>query len=260
MSTPGKGLTDILANRRWMRRSDPFPHVVARDVFASGFHRKLESAFQEVLCGDFGRPEKRGVSDRNLPTYDANVLVLNSEFSGPLGIFISRPWHDMLTALFGLNTTRDVVCALHHHPLGSASGWVHNDLSIRWFTDAPKSDGINMACSGRTTHPARQAGMKASPVVRAITMIFYLNNAWSSGSGGETGLYRSAQDLPTEPAAVVPPVNNSILLFECTPYSFHSFLKNHRSPRNSVNLWLHRPKAGVVARWGEGKIFDVERP
>jgi len=26
-----------------------------------------------------------------------------------------------------------------------------------------------------------------------------------------------------------------------------------------VNLWLHRPKNEVVARWGESRIFDVER-
>ena len=254
-----KGLTDIVVNRRWMRYSDPFPHIVARNVFTKNFYEELESAFKKTLSRGFGQPGDKGRFARNTADYDAYVLLLSSKFAGPLGIFISRMWHDMLAGLIGLNATRDVQCSLHHHLVGSATGWVHSDIGLRWFMDAPKSDGINLACSGRTVDAARKAGVNARPVVRAVAMLFYLNNEWSPGSGGETGLYRSAQDLPTKPVSVVPPINNSILIFECTPYSFHTFLQNDRYPRNSVNLWLHRPKAQVVARWGESKIFDVAR-
>jgi hypothetical protein len=252
-------LTDILANRRWIRCSDPFPHIVARDVFAADFYGELESAFRKALARGPGQPGEKDRFARNMRGYDAYEMVLSSTFSGPLEIFISRAWHDMLTGLVGFNSTRDVTCALHHHDAGSATGWVHTDLGLRWFTDAPRPDGINLACSGRTPDAAHKAGLKARPVVRAVAMLFYLNNEWSPGDGGETGLYRSIQDPPDQPVGVAPPVNNSILLFECSPYSFHSFLKNHRHPRNSVNLWLHRPKAEVVARWGESKIFDVAR-
>ena len=49
-------------------------------------------------------------------------------------------------------------------------------------------------------------------------------------------------------------MNNSLVLFECTPFSWHGYLGNRAKPRNSVVMWLHRPKADVVARWGEPSI------
>jgi hypothetical protein len=253
-------LSDILDSRRWMRYSDPFPHVVARDVFVQSFYRELEDAFRAALSRGLGQPGEKARFTRNMPGYDAYGLVLDRRIAGPLGVFISRPWHDVLASLFGLNATGDVQCALHHHPPGSASGWVHNDLGLRWFMGDPKPGEVNLDCSGRTPAAARRAGLNPRPVVRAIAMLFYLNNGpWSPGRGGETGLYRTNRDPVNQPAAVVPPVNNSVLVFECTPYSFHTFLKNRRNPRDSVNLWLHRPRREVVVRWGESKIVDVAR-
>jgi 2OG-Fe(II) oxygenase superfamily len=255
-----EALTEVVANRRWIRRANPFPHVVAHNVFERSFYHELETAFQRVLLsGKFGRSGERKRIAPGMPAYDADVLLLTAGFSGPLGIFISKPWHDMIASLFGIRSTRDVQCALHHHRIGSATGWVHSDLGLRWFVGAPKPEGLNLACSGPTADAARRAGRIARPVVRAAAMLFYLNNEWSPGGGGETGLYRNGEDPPTRPAAMVPPVSNSILLFECTPYSFHSFLENRLHPRNSVNLWLYREKSEVVARWGERRIFDAAR-
>jgi 2-oxoglutarate-Fe(II)-dependent oxygenase superfamily protein len=264
MTPQSNSLRKVLASPVWMRYADPFPHVVARDTFTLSFYRELESSFQEILARGLGQPGERdhfirSVPERKMPRYDAYILVLDNEFSGPLKMFISRQWHDMLADVMGVNCTGDVQCALHHHRIGSASGWVHNDLGLKWFVDDPCRDGINLACCGRTPDPAKQAGRQARPVVRALTMLFYLNNQWTPGSGGDTGLYQSAQDLPSQPAAAMPPIDNSLLLFECTPYSFHAFLQNPLYPRNSVNLWLHRTKDEVVARWGEHKIFDVAR-
>jgi len=45
-----------------------------------------------------------------------------------------------------------------------------------------------------------------------------------------------------------------MLAFECTPFSFHSFLHNHRHPRNSFILWLHRRREEVAQRWGAERI------
>jgi len=264
MSRRDNTLTEVLANRRWLRCADPFPYIVVRDVFTKSFYRELEGSFQEVLSRGFGHPGERGrfvrsVPEHKMPGYDAHILVLNSGISGPLTIFISRQWRDMLASVASQHATCDVQCALHHHPVGSANGWVHTDLGLKWFIDDPQPDGVNLACTGRTPTGARQAGGKARPVVRSLAMLFYLNNKWAPGSGGETGLYLSAHDPPSKPARLVPPINNSLLLFECTPYSFHTFLQNRHYERNSVNLWLHRPKNEVVARWGESRIFDVER-
>jgi len=96
--------------------------------------------------------------------------------------------------------------------------------------------------------------------IRAVAAIFYLDNPpWSPGDGGTTGLYRNASDPVDQPAAVVPPLNNSMLAFECTPFSYHGFVSNRRHPRNSVVLWLHRSRQDVVRRWGEHAIVGYKR-
>jgi Rps23 Pro-64 3,4-dihydroxylase Tpa1-like proline 4-hydroxylase len=94
---------------------------------------------------------------------------------------------------------------------------------------------------------------------RAVTMIFFLNNTdWREGDGGECGLYASREGN-LEPEARIAPINNSILVFECTPHSLHRFLANHAAPRDSVILWLHRQKELAVERWGERAIVKWSR-
>ena len=109
---------------------------------------------------------------------------------------------------------------------------------------------------GCTTEP----GIETREMVRAVTMIFYLANPpWSPGDGGETGLYRAAEQPVDRPSVRIPPVNNSVLVFENTPFSYHSFLRNHRQHRNSAILWLHRTKAEVAALWGESAVYKWRR-
>ena len=48
--------------------------------------------------------------------------------------------------------------------------------------------------------------------------LYYLANPrWEPGDGGSTGLFTSADDSIEAPSAEMPPINNSLLLFECTP-------------------------------------------
>jgi Rps23 Pro-64 3,4-dihydroxylase Tpa1-like proline 4-hydroxylase len=91
--------------------------------------------------------------------------------------------------------------------------------------------------------------------VRAVAVLFYVGNEpWRPGDGGETGLYETA-DLPVDrPSVAVPPVNNRLLAFECTPTSFHSFISNRRSGRTSMIQWLHRSREEAVGRWGENSL------
>jgi Rps23 Pro-64 3,4-dihydroxylase Tpa1-like proline 4-hydroxylase len=91
--------------------------------------------------------------------------------------------------------------------------------------------------------------------VRAVAILYYTaNEPWTPGDGGETGLYRRRTDPPDRPAARVAPHNNSMVAFECTPNSFHSFVTNRAKPRRSVTMWLHRRDTDVVDRWGEESI------
>jgi hypothetical protein len=234
----------------------PFPHVIAHNVFTPPVYHKLERAFQDVLArGLSDVPDQRRLA--RIGGHDIYLLSFLAYVPTPFGIFSSPFWSHTLAALFDVHPTGDVSLGLHHHCVGSASGSLHHDLNPGWFVDAPNANGINLLhpqCNYQTGDVSDET-RKPREVMRAVAMLFYLNNPpWSAGDGGATGLYRSRDDAVDEPVAIVPPINNSMLVFECTPYSYHAFISNHRHPRDSVIMWLHRPKAEVVERWGEKHI------
>src|SRR5215469_12665241 len=80
---------DLLDNRRWLMRSEPFPHVVATSVFKPDFYAAMAAQFRELL--DRGLSEKRDATrfSRKHPTYDAYTFVCPADIEGPLAIFIS---------------------------------------------------------------------------------------------------------------------------------------------------------------------------
>ena len=82
-----------------------------------------------------------------------------------------------------------------------------------------------------------------------------LGSAVLDTDGGMTGLYSSPRQPVNRPDAAVPPVNNTMLLFECGARSWHSFISN-RQPRRSVILWLHRTREDAIAHWGERAIVN----
>ena len=245
---------DVLGQRRWLRRSHPFPHLVATDVFVADFYAELERDLLDRL-----RPESHLHGfERNMPGYDALGVELEHALDGPFGLFASREWHDMVAELLEIDASGHVSGGLHHHPVGSASGSIHNDLNPGWFVDADSERGTVVAsrglCAYGTGEPARP-DVRPRELMRAAAILFYLANPpWSPGDGGATGLYSHRDADVGAPMATVPPRSNSLLAFECTPFSFHSFLTNRRSPRSSLVMWLHRRKEDVVGRWGEEPI------
>lgn len=247
---------EVLATRSWMRRAEPFPHVVATSAFTDEFYDELDVAFGEVLASGFGdRPDQLS---RRIPGYDAYGLAFPAEQPEPFGLFLSLEWHDLLAGVLGVNGTGYVTCGLHHHAVGSASGQVHNDLNPSWFAVYDTPSSIRVArhdLVGMTTGVVRRPGTETVELVRVGVMLLYLHNPpWRPGEGGGTGLYAAATDDVERPHAMVPPLNNSILAFECTPYSYHSFIHNAHSPRNCLIMWLHQEPATVAARWGEGAV------
>lgn len=249
-------LSEILAQRTFWRRFEPFPHVIARDVFTDEVARSLADAFSAVLARGLSAAREPGRFSRSVPGYGAFVFNLGPDTEGPLSVFMSREWHDMLARMFGVEATLDVDVALHHHEPNSPSGWVHNDLNPGFFVDQPRPDGVNAsdagACDYQTGAGARRP---LRETVRAVALLYFLaNDRWSPGDGGETGLFTEQWRDVNEPFARVPPVNNSLVAFECTPRSYHAFLTNRRASRSSVVMWLHRRKSEVVARWGERSI------
>jgi hypothetical protein len=249
----------VLAHRNWQRCSVPFPHVTARSAFTQVYFEALSRAFDSILADGVEDGSNHRRLSHNMVGYDARGLTFPPRYQGPFSLFMSRPWHDMLARLFDAECTGHINCGLHHHDPGSADGWVHNDLNPAYFVDYPAVDGINVVRNKvcNYSYGTDRADLRARQVIRRVAMLLYLGNpSWSPADGGGTGLYSFKDDPVKNPAAVVLPIDNSILAFECTPYSFHSFLSNPRNPRNSLIMWLHCEPRDAFAKWGEGSIVE----
>jgi hypothetical protein len=142
----------------------------------------------------------------------------------------------MLGHVFRLPPTGEVTCALHHHVIGSADGYPHNDLRRDWVAG--------------TSHSQTPRIASRPPSVRGVAVLIYLGNeSWQSGDGGETALYRSAADPVSRPFRAVAPVNNRLLAFPCSPLSFHAFRCNRRRTRNSIVMWTYQRTEDLLGRW-----------
>ncbi|MBJ7610656.1 MAG: sulfotransferase [Candidatus Dormibacteraeota bacterium] len=252
---PYRSLEDVLAPHPWTVRSHPFPHVVARNVLRPEVYAEVDRAFEDVLArGMDAAPHGFG---RSTPGYDVFSHTMRTGQDGPFALFLSRPWHDAVAVAASVAAGGHVFCGLHHHAVGSASGSVHNDLNPGFFPRAARPDEVvlndHALCSYYSGES--QAGVQPVETVRAVALIFFVHNQpWSPGDGGEIGLYASAAHPIERPAVAVPPINNSMVFFECTPHSFHGFISNRRIPRNSLIMWIHRPPADVIGRWGADPI------
>jgi len=251
-------LASRLEARAWTLCHEPFPHVRAENVFTTEFHRELEVAFGALLSGAGLASWPGAHFRRNMPGFDATAVDFEGHVGAPFDCFVSREWCDVFARVFSVQGVRFVSGALHHHAAASRDGHVHHDLNPGWFADEGDARDIVLpradVCYRTGATPAGLAA-PAREMMRAVVIIYYLNNpTWSPGDGGETGLYRSGMDAVSDAVVSVPPMNNSLVAFECTPTSFHSFRSNRVQPRNSVIVWLHRDKQDVLARWGSSAI------
>lgn len=250
-------LASVLANRAWLKRVCPFPHIVAYDVFAPAFYIALAEQVREILDRGLSEHPAPDRFSRNIRGYDAYGFGLDHSFPDPLALFLSAEWRDMLSDLLDIGRTPYVFAGAHHHAAGGQNGFIHNDFNPVWFPRA--LDGAiripdQEVCSYKTGEGSLAPHEKTEVLRGAAVIVFLLNDGWKPGDGGETALYASAADDISKPAACCPPRSNSLLAFECTPVSFHSYLANHRLPRTSIIMWVHRPMAEGIARYGEDRF------
>lgn len=242
-------LTDVLAHRRWWVLDAPVRHIRAEQVFVPEIYDAIVATFRERM--------ERGDLTRSLPGYDASAASVTRDNAGGFSIFLTRAWHDLIAGLLDVQASGDVVATLHHHAPGSASGSVHNDLNPGWFPerDGSTDDGIGVhdpaVSNYRTGHSV--GGAPTVERTRALSLLYYLDTP-EDVQGGGTGFYRHLRQSVHEPEVVVPPRNNSLVAFECTPFSFHTFISNVGRERNCLAVWLHRDRADTVAMWGAGSI------
>lgn len=249
-------LTDLLKNRRWEKHSFPFPYVYAQDVFEQHLYTRLEYEYNNILSRGLSDKPAWGVFSRNMGEYDAYGAGFDKT-STALATFMSPEWHDMMASIFGIRGTGYINVGLHHHLVGSKNGFIHNDFNPVWF--AVSGEGRirtpnHALCSYKNGFGPLKAHEKIQ-VVRGVVMLYYIaNGEWYPGDGGETGFFRGYDAKITEPVRTIPPYDNSIVMYECTPKSFHSFLSNKKKPRNCVIMWIHRPIEEAIELYGGDKL------
>ena len=245
------GADDSLAGRLggtpWTWYAEPFPHIVARDVFVPELQARLEDGFAATL--------REHVRDERPRRYDADIVPFTGNHRARFPLILDPAFHRLLARVTGVRASGDIDGGIHRHAVGSASGWVHNDLNPGWFTPSDHvpnfSDHARGGYKNGDGAPAKR--------VRACAMIYFLcNGTWREGDGGETGLYAYETQPVEAPSKRIPPLDNSLLLFRCTPHSYHAFLSNVRSERNSIILWLHEDASIADARWGRGSLVGWE--
>lgn len=250
-------LEEVIANRAWLRRAHPFPHVVARDVFTDDFYAGLAGEIRGILARGLSETPEAHRFSRSIPGYDSYGIGFDLSVGDALGLFLSPTWRDMMSSLFGIGATPYVFAGSHYHGVGSANGFIHNDFNPVWFpgsTDGGIQIPNDHVCS-YTRGSGPLAGNDKVQVVRgAVVLFFLLNDGWQPGDGGDLGMFASSGASIVEPAFECPPLNNSLVAFECTPHSFHAFLTNRRLPRTSIIMWVHRTMEEALERFGPGQL------
>jgi hypothetical protein len=215
----------------------PYPHIVVDNFFHHGVY--------EGLCGLFKETRKKGLSEsrENVPglfhrfdmDYDGYVYTpaatLNSE--DPLSLFFSIEWNLFFSRLFSISTGTETALALHHHPAGNKTGFVHHDNVDKYFFRK------NTLTNGVRPNAFDAKHENMSTARRAIVWMVYLENpAWKEGDGGETGIYSTDRKTIIKKIA---PINNRLFAFRIGPHSNHAFQAN-LSERNSLIQWFHIPR------------------
>ncbi|WP_051406751.1 2OG-Fe(II) oxygenase [Nocardia sp. CNY236] len=241
---------DLFAHRRWVRRSRPFPHVYARDVFVPTFYHRLTAEWERV------RRDRSDSAVGGIAGVDR--VPLSALRDGPLAIFSAREWHDLIAGLGGVEATGDIEGSVCRHGPETPPEPTHNDLAPAWFPGpSPGPGDIRLPDDSVDTRTGERApGIDARQSVRAVAVEFYLGNSeWEPGDGGETGLYDHRADATSQSAAIhIPPVNNSLVVFEVTPRSWHAFAGANTKERTCVTLWVHRSRTDAAQRWGGDTI------
>ena len=249
-------LSNVLANRAWLRQAYPFPHITAQGVFTADFYRALADQMTGILSRGLSEAPCRHRFSRSIPGYDSYGIGFHRPLEGPLSIFLTASWRDMLARLFKVEITPYVFAGAHHHTPGSQNGFIHNDFNPTWFVRAGEQEiqTPDPECSYRNGSGRFDQASKIEVVRGAVMIFFLLNDGWRPGDGGETALFSSAASPITDPAIRCPPENNSLVAFECTPHSFHTFLQNTRLPRTSIIMWVHRPLEEAAEKYGRDRL------
>lgn len=214
--------------------TSPFRHVVIENFLPEAHNAELKEHFERTLSMGVGA---EGIQDkfRHRMMYDLDLFWPEPSLERPHSVFFSTSYFAMLSKLFDTPLSNDTILAYHHHEKSAEDNYIHNDFTDGHFIDDPLPNGIN-PWYFQCTHSAPPADQESRAMPRALAALYYLNDSWKPSDGGETALFSANNHAALE--RKIEPINNRLFVFEITPTSWHSYLKNAAPSRNSVAQWF----------------------
>lgn len=229
--------------------SFPFNYMTITDAFdndwASAFSRDFENLIQK------GKPIGKVGEIAEVEYLAIGYTPTLFEFKNSLlGRLTSLELKNEIAELFSVTLDENITLGLHRHEPPSKPGWKHSDFTIVSFPNVPPNFGFQRLytsdCGVDYADDSSSRQPNTIKTARAIACIYYIGNPeWKNNMDGETGLY--SQD-GVQLVAKVRPKNNSLLIFEVSPTSYHCYLGSNGMCRSSVIWWYHAPPAYVYAR------------
>ena len=235
-------------------------------------HAVVERAFPKTIADRIAQYHRSRVhkaahagklEDIGEKLYSARFFTpdLTDLASSGLSVLLSDALRLLVGGMLGVTTNDCIRLHCHRHDPPSKDGIPHTDCGIVSYPpiDRDVSDpefngmsvyqpdtGVNYADDSRDRQP------NSRKMARSLSCIYYLgNHDWQPGDGGETAIY--AQDETTI-VKRVPPLHNSLFVFDTSPISYHGYLASSRKVRDSIIWWYHDDMRSVVKR--HQKKFD----
>jgi hypothetical protein len=250
-----KPIPELSDSGSWRQHESPFRHFRATGVFDEETYASLAAAFRPIL-----EASQQGTGNyrmtRSRADYDARMLSVDEELAGRFAPLFAPDWIRFLYRFMGLPYLDRLSGGLHSSEIGARTGGIHTDFCAAWFDESIEQRGAFLFPDHRRCeyYTGQKVVEDAQPrqYARAAALIYYLcNDGWRPGMGGETSFYGAARASDRTSADLVPPLNNSLVLFECSPHSYHRFVSNTGMVRNSIVMWLHCTDELARSRWGD---------
>ena len=236
----------------------PFPHVYIQNA--------LKEEFYTVLCKYFNQVLLRGIVPSTEPLnpskfqkfsygYDASFWQPPPDIGYPINAFYEPIWVEFLSKLFNIPLTNHISLTLHHQVYDSKPFAAHNDYCLVGMSKCKGPSDKLQQYHFETPYFIKSVeegqSLNLDIQMRSVVALFYINNLpWEEGKGGETALYEQYADyVAHKPFKKIPPISNSVLMFETTPETFHTYLPNFSKFRNTLIFWLHSDMKKKIAKY-----------
>lgn len=254
--------SDIVETGEWWEVRQPFHHFRATNVFNADVYSSLSKNFLDLLDQSAGseygthRFTRSRMADLPTPSayYDQLTIGVDEEIAKKFSPIFSESSIKSLCDLLSQPFLPRIGGEMHSNLQGCRTGYIHNDYSAAWFDESTSSPELMFPCHSRCEYYTGKPKVTSAvprEYPRSATLIYYLaNDGWTQGDGGETALYNFPWETPETHVSLVPPINNSLVVFRCSPHSYHRFLANPGRVRNSIVLRLHTTTEFARSAWG----------